>query len=268
MDLKKIIGVLGFLVLGFMPKGMARLQAYLVIDSATYGIGNKFMTYKHKITSNENKMGITNCWTLGGGTPTFKIENDSIFLTKLLINIRFDQPDESAYIYADLTKEFKGRCVNGRVFAKEINSEILASRANLFKTDSLGAYYSENLVFLTIKHGKVVKQIEFTGVTRWAIADLTTEIPHEEQSTDWYVQPNVPLNGGTRVVAQITVDDKEKLTKIEIAEGGDKRWNKAVLNIINRLSKWQCSHICYTEPNIPNVRYKKDKVIFIVKKPR
>jgi hypothetical protein len=267
MNFKQIIGVLGFLVVGFMPKAISQ-QAELIIDNDTFYIGKKLVTPDHKITSNMDKMGRSDCIGSHGGWPIWKIEKDSLFLTKIVVAYKEISPEINEYteVLADLSKEFGKKYVNGRVFAKEINMELIGLHIDTFDTDT-ALFYNETMSFLTIKHGKLVKHIEFTGTIQWAGRDAYYSKKLVVQKTDWKTQPHMPLNGGTKVVAQIAVDDKGKLTKIKIIEGGDKRWNKQVLNIINRLSRWEGGHISFTYHDRPNIRYKKEKVILIVKKP-
>ena len=267
MDLKKIIGVLGFLIVGFMPKANATIYVptILIIEKDTFEMSLTFMSSRNKITSNYNKMGSSYGFFRLHVIPTWEIENDSLFLKQLQIRCLSGKDS-----FADLANDYKKNYINGRVFAKEISYQIFASRGNLFKTDysTDTRYYCDNLCFISIKHGKIISLIEFTGITHQEVSTLFTAIPNELQSTNWFIQPEVPLNGGTKVTTKIVVDDKGKVTKTEFTEGGDKRWNKTIVKFIKLLSGsffGQISYIDY-EPNY--VRRKKEKVIFIVKKPR
>jgi hypothetical protein len=269
MDLKKKIGVLGFLVLGFIPKAIG--QSYIVIDKDTFGTVKKYITPDHRITSKWDKMGKADCISSNGGFPWWRIENDSLFLTRIVVgfNSSSDEREEYNEILADLPKEFGKRYVNGRVFAKEISDRILAYQVDTFNTDT-ATFYTETIAFFTIKHGKLIKRIEFTGTTQWPLGwrDGYHSNKAVAQRKDWQTQPEMPLNGGTKVIVKIAVDDNGKATKTEIIEGGSKRWNKSIIKTIKFLNLCYQNHFGYRNYDDPKVIYKKDKVIFIVKKPR
>lgn len=246
----------------FMPKANAtmRVPIVLMIGNDTFEIYQTFISFNRQITSNPKKMvepkGVFE-------KPTWVIENDSLFLKQLEVY----SDDE---IFIDLAKNFKKNYVNGRVFAKEISYNILAARSNLFKMDRANDifFYYENFCYLTIKNGKVVNKIEFTGISPTCSSHLYTEIADISQSTDWFTQPEVPLNSGTKVVTKIVVDDKGKVTKTEFTEGGDKRWNKTITKFIKLLSGSFFGHISYIDVYAKGVRRKKEIIKFIVKKPR
>jgi hypothetical protein len=118
MDLKKIIGVLGFLIFGFIPQVDSQVlyQALLFTSEDTLTMWDTFIKDAAKspeMTSEREEMSLSSCM-FGGYFPTWKIENDSIFLVKLI-----DQRDRDSTVTVDLKIAFRERCINERVFERK-----------------------------------------------------------------------------------------------------------------------------------------------------
>jgi hypothetical protein len=237
MGFKKIIGVLGFLVLGFMPKaiGIPLFQAFLINGKDTLTMWQTFVpdpVYDLKITSEEGKMYHSSCMSKGY-LPTWKIENDSIFLIKLV-----DESDRDSIKIVDLKTAFKERCINGRVFGKEISYQIEALRY----IENMGSDYGTQYCF-TIKDGKIIDKGEFSKEDDDRI-DLDIE-----DKTDW---KNLPDIGVDRLVTvKIITNDKGELIDASIEKNrsnfnvvGEDVWKKEALRQTKLIPKWDIHYKC------------------------
>lgn len=265
MMTQKLFCLSFILILNLLPKVFCSSTPYypLIINKDTLGITQKLLDEQGGITSNKKKMVRENCVIRYKGSPVWKIEHDSLFLEKLGYLKRFDDsihysntPSDDIYNFSDLKKNYKN-FVNGRVFAKEINIDIVAERADEVGIDSFSVLYNQRLVFLKIRRGKVVEMIDFIGTTYW-VSDIWDKIQFDGNPTNaqWKRQPQLPNGKGVKVDVALSVDDKGELIDAKITEGADKRWNKSVIKVVKRLIFWG-GHIFY---EIDNLKHKKDRI--------
>jgi hypothetical protein len=240
MDLKKIIGVLGFLVLGFMPKviGQVQYQGLLIVRKDTFELQNTFITddsLNLKITSKKEEM--SRAWCMGGSySPTWMIENDSIFLIELL-----DEKDMRKEPKAiDMAKLFKERYINGRIFAKELNYQIAA----YYRTPYSDSIDNSNIqVCFTIKDGKVIDK----GVFKYLIESENRLNTNE--NTDWENFPKI--NEDRWISVKIFTNDKGELVNALIVKNdlnsvkeGEEVWQQEALRQVKLVPKWDIYYEC------------------------
>jgi hypothetical protein len=237
MNFKKIIGLLGFLVIGFIPKviGIPLFQAFLINGKDTLTMWQTFVpdpVYDLKITSEEGTMSFASCMSRGY-FPTWQIENDSIFLIKLI-----DESNRDSIKTVDLQAAFKERCINGRVFGREISYQIEAYHY----IENMGSDYGTQLCF-TVKDGKIIDKGKFDKVDEWRI-DLDIE-----KNTDW---KSLPYIGVDRLVTvKIITNDKGELVDASIVKNmtnvkvdGEDIWKKEALRQAKLIPKWDIHYKC------------------------
>lgn len=266
MNFKKKIIFCSFLLVSMAKiNSQVLFQAYLITDKDTLTMWTTFVTdplFKDiKITSDKKQMSLSTCMS-GGYMPIWKIENDSIFLIKLI-----DSSDRDSTQIIDLQKTFKDRYVNGRIFAKEINYQIEASYL-------WGNHYdesnSDSQVCFTLKNGKVIDSGIFKDKTRYIDeADyLSTEAI--AKNTNWAQLPDIGVE--RQVTIKITTDDDGKILSAEpiknadmygtIKPEGEEVWKQEALRQVKLIPKWHTRYEC------GQIVDKEDILIFLFDKPK
>jgi hypothetical protein len=244
------ICVLYFLAFGIMPKAISQpwVQAFLITGEDTLTMGRTFITDTleiPEITSNREKMSMWGC-TCGSFFPTWKIENDSLFLIKL----RDENDMRKEGFDIDLKKTFKERYVDGRVFGKEINYQIEAER---FRNQSeyssnIDSFYDNHICF-TIRNGKVIDKGEFNDKTVWVNNFDYLSEEGIAKNTDWKNLPDISSN--RLVTVKVITNDKGELVDASIIKNndsyeleGENAWKKEALRQIKLIPKWSIHYKC------------------------
>lgn len=266
MNFKKTATLLSFLML-FVSKMYSQVlfQAYLITDEDTLTMWTTFINdallREIKITSDRREMSHSTCLS-GGYKPTWKIENDSIFLIELI-----DDTDRDSLQIIDLQKAFKENYINGRVFGKGINYQIEASYL-------WGNHYDESnsdiQVCFTIKNGKIIDSGRFKDKTRYADEAAYLSAEAIVKNTNWAQLPDISVE--RQVTIKITTDDDGKILSAEpiknsdmygtIKPEGEEVWKQEALRQVKLIPKWHTRYKC------GQVVDKEDILIFLFDKPK
>ncbi|MBL7814554.1 MAG: hypothetical protein JNL70_06080 [Saprospiraceae bacterium] len=266
MNFKKKIIILPVFVLGFLSMTYSQVlfQALLINGKDTLIMPEKLLDYSLKMTSIFEDMEFKTC--LGGSfLPTWQIENDSLFLIEILLDRNHFAEDRDSLGLLDLQKEFKERCVNGRVFGKEINYQIAAHHYTEYGFSD----YNTQLCF-TIKDGKVIDKGEFKDKTEYI--NISGQISEEDiaKNTDWKHLPDIAVE--RQVTIKITTDDEGKIISAipvknrnwygTIKPEGEEVWKQEALRQVKLIPKWNIYYKC------GQVVDKEHEIVFLFSKPR
>jgi hypothetical protein len=119
-------------------------QAFIIDGKDTFTMWQTFVTYPFdelRITSQDAEMSVSTCMSKGY-FPTWRIENDSLFLIELT-----DEGNTDSINNVNLAIQFKERFINKHIFAKEITYQI---QAKSYKSD-----YSDSSYLLTLRSQKI-----------------------------------------------------------------------------------------------------------------
>jgi hypothetical protein len=165
-------------------------------------------------------------------SPTWLIENDSVFLVSLL-------NDDKERTELNLQDIFKERCVNGRVFAKEITYKLSTHRY----TENSSNYDTD--ICFTIKNGIVIDHDEFKNKTEYASSfEIDTRT-----NTDWNNLPDIAVD--RLVTIKIKTNEKGELVSASVVKNrnnlkpeGEDVWKQEALRQVKLVSKWDIQYEC------------------------
>lgn len=246
-------------------------QAYLINEKDTLTMWQKFLEFNFKITSVDTNMEVKTCFG-GSFLPTWKIENDSLFLIKILKDRSFDDADSVRLV--DLKEVFRERCINGRVFAKEINYQINAEYYdNNSFNDSIDYSHYRKQVCFTIKNGKVIDRGIFEDKTEYDVDAQYQPDSLIARYTNWKNFPDIAVD--RKVTIEILTDNNGKIIEAHpiknheypyslepIKKEGEEIWKQEALRLVKFIPRWRVSYKCGQVVN------KEHDLVFLFTKPQ
>lgn len=245
-------------------------QATLLHGKDTLTMWEKFLDYNYNITSAKGDMELSTCFGYSF-SPTWQIENDSLFLIQIRTDRGYEDNDTAKYV--DLKKQFKDRCINNRVFGKEINFQI-ETRYNLFESMPLNnsAYSYDKTICFTITNGILTSKEPFEDKTDYIDRNFYLSPEAIWKNTDWKNLP--PFEVDRLVTVRIKTDDIGKIIDAFIVKNepwavdniikmeGEDVWKREALRQVKLIPKWDVVYKC------GQVVDKEDDLIFLFTKPR
>lgn len=245
-------------------------QATLLHGKDTLTMWEKFLDYSYNITSIKGDMELSTCFG-HSFSPTWQIENDSLFLIQIRTDRGYEDNDTAKYV--DLKKQFKDRCINNRVFGKEINFQI-ETRYNLFESMPLNdsAYSYDKTICFTITNGILTSKERFEDKTEFIDRNFYLSQEAIWKNTDWKNLP--PFEVDRLVTVRIKTDDTGKIIDAFIVKNtpsvvdyiikveGEDVWKREALRQVKLIPKWDVVYKC------GQVVDKEDYLMFLFTKPR
>lgn len=245
-------------------------QAILLHEKDTLTMWEKFLDYSYNITSIKGDMELSTCFGYSF-SPTWRIENDSLFLIEIRTDRGYEDNDKAKYV--DLKKQFKDKCINNRIFGKEVNFQIEA-RHNLSESFPVNdsAYNYDKTICFTIKNGILTSKEPFEDKTEYIDRNFYLSQEAIWKNTDWKNLP--PFKVDRLVTVRIKTNDTGKIIDAFIVKNkpwgvdniikmeGEDVWNREALRQVKLIPKWDVVYKC------GQVVDKEDDLMFLFTKPR